>query len=56
MQCEKEISPNDNDPVDFSVELDIQGMEKGAENAEAAFLSGDPDQVIELCSENKYLQ
>ena len=25
-------------------------MEKGAENAEEAFLSGDPDQVIELLS------
>ncbi len=52
MQCENSLSNYGENPDDATLEIDIKGMEKGADNAEAAFLSGDPDKVVEMLSED----
>ncbi len=52
VQCESYLGDIGDDPWIETIELDIKGMEEGAKQAEAAFLSGDPDQVIGILSED----
>ena len=52
VQCESFMGDYGDDPKIEPIDLDIKGMEEGAKQAEAAFLSGDSDQVIELLSED----
>ncbi|MCK5821268.1 MAG: hypothetical protein KAH17_05265 [Bacteroidales bacterium] len=52
VQCESYMGDYGDDPWIEPIELDIKGMEEGAKQAEAAFLSGDPDQVIDILSED----
>ena len=52
VQCESFMGDIGDDPWIETIELDIKGMEEGAELAESAFLSGDPDQVIDILSED----
>jgi hypothetical protein len=52
VQCESFDGDIGDDPWIEEIELDVKGMEEGASQAEAAFLSGDPDQVFELLSED----
>ncbi|MFC2117604.1 hypothetical protein ACFLSY_03045 [Bacteroidota bacterium] len=50
INCEKNDDNGNN--IDSGITLDIKGMEKGGDDAELAFLSGDPVQVIELLSDD----
>jgi len=52
VQCEKYLNTNGDDIQDDTIILDVEGMENGGDAAEVAFLSGDPNQVIELLSED----
>jgi hypothetical protein len=52
VQCESFMGDVGDDPWIEEIELDVKGMEEGASRAEAAFLTGDPDQVLELLSDD----
>ncbi len=52
VQCESYLGDYGDDPLIETTELDVKGMEEGAKLAEAAFLTGDPEQVIDILSED----